>query len=265
MITVDFQALIPQSLLALIGGNAFLQQVLDDIASSARAKWIRLAQQSLRSSKRDYIEGIQDIEGAGAERSIALVGWLANAVESGMPSRDLRTTLLQNTRSGTRGGVRISKDGSRYRSIPFRHGTPGSSGQAGQPMGRRYGPQGAASFAHAAEGSMDKGQAAQLGKRIYSLAKQLRPGQRLAAGHAPRLAPWHQTDVFAGMQRTRKTYGRSTQSHYSTFRTISEANPTGWIHPGIQGRHLIPQVEEHVRKIIPATIGAAIKAALGDL
>jgi hypothetical protein len=199
------------------------------------------------------------------DRSIALVGWLANAVETGWPLTNLRETLLRNSRSGTGGGVKISAAGNRYRSIPFRHGTPGSSGQAGAPMGQRYGPQGGASFAHAAAGQMDRGQAAQLGKRIYDMAKRLKPGQQMPKGHAPLLAPWHRTDLFAGMRKTRKTYGKTTQSTYQTFRTISEANPTGWIHPGIQGRQLAPQVEEHIRTIIPATIGAAIKAALGDL
>lgn len=258
MILVDFSELIPQSLLALIGGNAFIQQVLDDVASSARAKWIRLAQQELGSSKRDYIDGIQEVEGGGAERFIMLLGWLANAVEVGMPSFDLRTTLLGE------GKGKKSKAGHRYRAIPFRHGTPGSSGQAGTPMGARYGPQGGASMAYAAEGRMEKGQAAELGKRIYSMAKRLRPGKRLPPGQAPKLAPWHKTDLFAGMRRVEKKYRTATQGQYQTFRTISEANPTGWIHPGIQGRQLASRVEEHIRTIIPATIGAAVKAALGS-
>ena len=81
----------------------------------------------------------------------------------------------------------------------------------------------------------------------------------------PKLAAWHKTDLFAGMQRTSKKYQVATQSQYSTFRTISEANPTGWIHPGIQARGLAPQVEEHIRTIAVPTIDAAIKAALGRL
>ena len=130
-------------------------------------------------------------------------------------------------------------------------------------MGGRYGPQGGASFAYAAEGAMDKGQAAELGRRIYSIAKKLKPGQKMQRGMAPRLAPWHKTDLFAGMRRTPKKYRSVSQASYQTFRTISEANPTGWIHPGIQGHQLAPQVEEHIRTIIPAAISAAIKAALG--
>jgi hypothetical protein len=276
MIIVDLQGLIPQQLLALLG-TQFMDTVLDDVAASARAKWILLAQQRLGSSKRDYIDGIQDVEGSGKERSITLVGWLPNAVEQGIDSYDLRTTLLGPGKGKT------AKDGHKYRPIPFRHGTPGSGGQAGTPMGARLGPQGGQSFAYAATGIMDKAQAAKLGKAIYARARALEQGQRLGTRkgtgyvpiresrdvaqvmRVPKLAPWHKTDIFAGMQRDTKTYERATQAQYTTFRTISEAKPDGWIHPGIQARHLAAEVEEHVQGLVGKAVLAAVRAAAGQL
>jgi hypothetical protein len=257
MIKVDFEGVLPQPLLALMS-DQFIETVLDDVATAARAKWIRLAQTELHSSKRDYIDSIQDVEGSGNERIIALVGWLANAVENGMEAYDLRDTLL----GGGKG--KKSKDGHRYRAIPFRHGTPGSGGQGGTPMGSRMGPQGGQSLAWASQG-----QASRLGKRIYAAAKQLEQGSRLRTSErrrkgfiqVPKLAPWHKTDIFSGMTKVRKTYAAATQSQYMTFRTISDANPAGWIHPGIQARHLARQVEEHVKGIVVKSIEAAVREA----
>jgi len=282
MIEVDIEGLLPQSLLALLD-ESFVTSVLDDVAASAHARWIRLAQQQLSSSKRDYIDGIQPIEVTGPfERTIALVGWLPNAVENGIDGWDMRKTLLKDGP-----GVRTSKSGKKYRAIPFRHGTPGSQGQAGAPMGRRYGPQGAQSLAHAAEGLMDKGAAAALGKAVYNHAKRLQ--QHDSLGHTvrgrrrtyfydrtrnvnvavPKLASHHSTDIFAGMRKTTaKLSGplqegkrRGSHTQYMTFRMISEANPEGWQHPGMTARNLHVQVEEHVQKLVARAVQAAVNSA----
>jgi hypothetical protein len=276
VITVDFQELIPESLLQLLGGPQFISAVLDDLAAAARVRWIRLAQTELHSSKRAYIDGIQEVAAEGNTRVIALVGWLANAVERGLDLYDMRDTLL-NERAHT------SRDGHRYRAIPFRHGTPGSQGQAGAPMGSQYGARSAGS--RALSGGMSAGQAAELGKAVYAQAKRLRGRQRLGRrtqvplgrevelleGRArqmiqvPLLAAHHTTDIYAGMQRVRKTYARTTQSQYITFRTISDRTLTGWQHPGIEARRLAPRVEQHVQEIVVPTINAAIRAALGKI
>lgn len=291
MVTLDLQEFVPQGLTALLGPD-FPRLVLDDLATAARAHWIMLAQRELHSSKRDYINGIQEVENTGRapdrgehadgwsgvkgmeERTIVLVGWLPNAVEQGMEGYDLRDTLLGD-------GAKTNAQGQKYRAIPFRHGTPGSQGGPGAPMGARMGPQPPQSLAFAARGIMSKGQAAKLGRAIYQRAKNLGPGQSLGTRkggtgfvpvrttarktdvvQVPKLAPWHKTDIFAGMKRERKTYKAATQSQYVTFRTISEANPEGWIHPGIQGRHLAPRVEQFVQGIAQKAVFTAVRSAL---
>jgi hypothetical protein len=50
-----------------------------------------------------------------------------------------------------------------------------------------------------------------------------------------------------------------------TFRTISEANPAGWIHPGIQARHLAIQVQTHIQGMAEQVITAALHAAFGKV
>jgi len=269
MITIDLNELLPAEAIVPTGPE-FVEAILDDVAALARARWIRLAQTQLHSSKRDYINGIQEVSGKGGERWITLLGRLPNMVEQGIDGWDLRETLLGE------GKGKVSKDGHRYRAIPFRHGTPGSQGQAGTPVGLRYGPQGPQSRAWAAQGHVGEGMAAQLGQAVYAQAKRLR-GQRrlpnrtyvdlghLPGGHkrvaVPLLAPWHSTDIYAGMKRTEKKYRVATQGQYTTFRMISEANPTGWIHPGITARNLHQQVEREVSGLLTQVVAAALRGA----
>lgn len=255
---LDVNLDVPEALVALLGPE-FERALLDDLGASARAKWIRLAQTQLATSKRDYIQGIQEVTGEGAERIIALVGWLPNAVENGLAAYDMRETLLGN------GKGHESKGGGRYRAIPFRHGTPGTKGGVGAAMGARMGPQGEMSRGH--QGGLSTGAAAALGKSIYGAAKRLRPGQSLNTSGMgiPKLAPHHATDIFAGMRRERKLYAQATQSQYVTFRTISTKNTTGWIHPGINARHLANQVQSHVQELGAAAINSALAAAFGKV
>lgn len=261
MLNVSLQSLIPHSLLGVLGPD-FIEAVLDDVASMARAKWIRLAQQELTSSKRDYIDGIQEVSGSGMERMITLLGVMPVMVELGTPPFDMRQTLL------TGGKGKVSKAGHRYRSIPFRHGTPTSKGQAGAAMGSQYGPVGS--------GSMSSSGAAQLGKSIYDQAKRLRGKSSLgrrttyvdqggAKLQVPKLAPHHSTDIFAGMRRTTKQYKVGSGAQYTTFRTISEANPAGWIHPGIRAHNFRQEVERHVNEYMTQVVSTALRRAFSTM
>lgn len=262
MIELDIESALDESLHVFVS-DAFITYLLYDIADAARAKWIGLAQRQLKTSKADYIKGIQKVRMPGQlEAYIALTGWLPNAVEQGLDPFDLRETLLADKHKG----VKKNKQGQKYRPIPFRHQTPGTEGSAGMPMGERYGPMGPMSLAWGAEGLMAAKDAKRLGKRVYKAALQLEGKQRLKTRETkgkgfvqvPKLAPWHKTDIYQGMIRARAPYEKVEQTGgYITFRTISEANQVGWIHPGIQARQLIPQVERHINSIAEAAIRAA--------
>lgn len=272
MIDVRLDDLIPPTLLALLG-DAFPAVVADDVAAAARAQWIVLAQRELHTSKRDYINGIQPVEVEGpAVRVITLVGWLPNAVEQGLSGFDMRQTLLSGPR------VKTNAEGQKYASIPFRHSVPGTKGSAAPAMGSRLGPQ--PSTSRGIPGVLEKSAAASMGRGIYERAKQLGPGARLGTKQGtgyvpvrhsktrtgvelvPKLAPHHKTDIYAGMRKEQKQYASATQSQYITFRTISEANPDGWRHPGINARMLSEKVISHVREIVPKIVASAVKHAL---
>lgn len=282
LLKVSIDDRLPQAMRALLSPE-MLERILDMVAASARNEWIRLARRELHSSKGDYIRGIQDVEATPRVRVIALVGWLANAVESGLSPFDLRDTLL-----GPNSTIRRrAKGGGYYASVPFRHGTPGSAGQAGTPMGSSYGP--IRDGSRRVGGLMGGDEAAALGKRVYAAAKQLRPSlapgfagpqlpsqeRRLPPGMAPllrgpnpshpdpRMRRGHATDIYAGMIKEQHFYEKGPQTQYMTFRTISTQVVHGWIHPGIEAHHLADKVGEHIARIVPLTVAKVVAAGLG--
>jgi hypothetical protein len=235
-----------------------LEQMLVDVMSGARAFWIMEAQKRLSSSRRDYINGIQEVVTESGAASVALVGAFPVAVEEGMPAYDMRTTLLA---AGAK-GVHTNAEGGRYRSIPFQHQTPGSSGQGGAaPMGSAYAD------------SLGLEAARAIGKAVYAEAKKLAPttgmpggpvsyGGRLPAGLAPKLKGIHTTDIYAGMVRQQKTYAKATQNTYTTFRTIStNSDPAKWMHPGIPAARISEDVEKYVADAAVASLSALIGGA----
>jgi hypothetical protein len=280
MIELAFQDLFPRGLLEMVANAGMVESVLDDIATSARRHWQGLASRELHTSRQTYREGIQEVEAEPGVRFVRLEGKLPNWIEGGLEPFDMKAEMLPKMKNR-----RQAKDGHWYGVVPFRHGTPGSSGLAGSPMGSAYGPAGGASAS--GSGPLGQSQSAQFGLEVYRLAKAMRgkepdqPRDLLTEGAVakafrgvggvgqPLLKPHHQTSIYAGMRRERKPYTNpatgktTTQSSYYTFRTISEnSNPDAWLHPGIQARHLLDKVVEHVRRIAPAVIGRVLRAAV---
>lgn len=276
---------IPQALTIVLSPEV-LEMILDTIAAAARAEWVRLAQSELHSSREEYVRAIQEVEAEPRVRVIALTPGFADMVENGTPAFDLRETLL-GPNSHLR---RLAKHGGYYGHVPFRHGTPTSKGAAGTPMGAAYGPVRPGS--HRAGGLLGQGAAAELGKRIYDVAKRLKPttdtmgrsqrGGRLPVGIVaqvtggavdllrgpnpqhpdPRMRRGHRTDIYAGMIKERHFYKRASQSQYMTFRTISTRVQHGWIHPGITPHEFAPRVQQFIARVAPATIRSVLDGAL---
>jgi len=241
-----------------LGGKQVAKLVLSQVATMARSKWVQIAQHGLNSTRGDYIAGIQPVRNKGTLAYIELLGRMANLVEQGMEPFDLHDTLLGDSA----GFWMESKDGGRYRSIPFRHTIPGSGRGAGLPMGE--------AFMDSSEGSRAAphtvlANAEALGKQIYAAAKRLKPGEALEAGLAPLLRGHHATDIYAGMVRS----GAAKNKHYMTFRTIStgpsgEGRPPGkWLHPGITARNFVSDVAEFVDDQTPKVISGILQGVLG--
>ena len=244
---------------------AVVQEVLTDVMASARHHWVTEAGKRLHATAGDYVGGLQEVVVEGTTATLALTGAFPVMLEEGAPAYDMHDTLLgPNVPVAGPGGrgKHPRKGGGFYRSVPFRHQTPGTLGVAGAPMGNQYG-----------RGLPDAGTTqSALGKAVHAAARRLAPttgmpgggtkwGGRLpdGVGGAGLLKPHHTTDIYAGMVRQQKTYGRATQNTYTTFRTISDGKMGGWIHPGITGVHILDSVVQHVEDIA----GRAFVAAAG--
>jgi hypothetical protein len=264
--TIVLSDFVPEALLIAAHPDV-IDRVLYDLASGARDFWLKRAGEKLHTTLRDYVDGIQEVEVEPGRVTVALVGALANMIEDGAQPYDMHDTLLGPSvplaGPGQR-GKRVNKAGQFYRSIPFRHQVPGTLGKGGGAvMGSQY-------FRNS---PMAKQLQAELGKAIHKAAKKLAPtsgmpgaptswGGRLPPGVAgvSKLKPHHTTDIYAGMVRQVKTYGKATQATYTTFRTISDAVPGKWLHPGIGAVNLADEVQKHVEAIA----GDAFMAALGS-
>lgn len=109
-------------------------------------------------------------------------------------------------------------------------------------------------------------------RKVYAVARQLQPGQRLTAGpttgravHASGLQPYQprnplnvrpgqQASMYEGIQRTPKGRGGT----YATFRVITPSSP-GWHIPARPGVHLIAHVIREVTPQVTRMIEAAVK------
>tara|TARA_Y100000296_G_scaffold34974_1_gene40531 strand:+ start:214 stop:1041 length:828 start_codon:yes stop_codon:yes gene_type:complete len=261
---------IPPALAAL---PQVLSSVLGEIAEDAKNRILAKAQRDLNTAQADYVTGLSLLQfpvagdamlrGTHTFATITLVGWLANAVEHGWTG-DMREALLsgRNAKTTLRPPVR------RYNIIPFRHGTPGTSGRSFAPMGSQY-------STDAKHGSYTPKAAKKLGKKIHRAARKLEGttshpksgtkwGERLAAGigGAGKLREHHRGDLHQGMHRMEKTYRASTQSTYGTFRTVSDKSDSrAWIHPGIEAHDFFGKTQKEVPAVATFMFGNALKAA----
>lgn len=249
------------------------------LAHLARTEVVRLAKRHLHTSQAEYIRGIQPVEfsvtGGRATGVIYLRGAFPNMVEDGADPYNLRKTLLKPG-----GKVKRSAKGHLYRSIPFRHTGPDSSGKTGGPaVGQAYTAEGQRETSRAHRGQLSQAEARTMGRAVWRQAQALEPtlgvpggkvqyGGRLDVSDIPGasepLRARHATPIYAGMIRQQKTYQRATQSTYMTFRTISNNPDTvredeggrNWMHPGIEARGLFEKADAYVQRIAgPVLLG----------
>ena len=281
IISLDLPDLINPEAIPLLS-QSIKDAFLDQTINIAQATWIRLASERLNTSRRAYINGIQEPMIANEVASVALVGSMPNIIERGAPAYDMHDTLLGPNvpvvppRMGLR-GKHLKKGGGFYRSIPFRHATPGTKGSVGTAMGGAY----AKYFADAHKGLYDDAGAASIGKvhaeglgeRVYEAASQLKVsakpkgggkvewGGRLKAGLAPKLKAHHRTDIYAGMVKIAHVYEDATQDQYKTFRSIATGSP-GWRAPAREGVHIVNDVRDYVSGIAERVMTSLVTKAL---
>ena len=238
-------------------------RLVQALGAAAVAYWKREAQRGLKSTSRDYIAGIQEEFDQG-KYTITLKGTLPNIIEQGFRGGDMRDWMLKSPKA------RKGRNG-RYLIIPFRHGTPGTSG-------RNVGPAMPTSIHAAAkhlEPSLSRHKAQAPQSKSIRYGERLGPKSKRVNAEAKQILTskkksWHATSIFSGMIREQKTYAKATQSQYMTFRVISEGVIRGktdkegkatqhWFHPGISAKHYAQKTQAHISKLAAAMLPKVTK------
>lgn len=221
------------------------QHGLSEVAKFTKNEWQRQAMTMIKHSTGGYVQGII-IEENPDELWSQVINRspIAFYLEEGTKSFDMKK-MLQTSHQ-----VRVNKKGKKYLIIPFRHLTPGEFKKGELTEQRATGrsmPESIYEMAQELAMSNVTGMFYEKSKQLVSTAQ----ARKTIAG-APAAQRWNYTwgnrgkgfgGIYEGMVRFQTTGGGS---RYLTFRTMSE-NSAGWIHPGIQAKHIAQQTAEIVK------------------
>lgn len=255
------------------------QKRILQLAHLARGRWAQLAAQKLHSSQRKYLNalGVAQAEDYGASVTLeheSSDGRFAKMVEWGSAGQDMRKTLLDNVRPGAK-GVKTTKDGVRYRIIPFRRMTGDATGRNFPTMGGAYdksmGQTASNAFRNSIVNRLKAGRP--MHQRVVGGAIDPKTGQPInryqttswgtsikPSQGGPKLLDFHKTGLYSGMYRIAgKSKNSGTQ--YLMFRTVKEDSP-GWQQGPITARKISEDVLRYINEIAPEIVGAPIEASI---
>jgi len=157
-------------------------------------------------------------------------------IENGIKAYDQKQALLRSPRA------KVSKSGSRYLTVPFRHGVPGAVTMAAMPQ-HIY--DAAKTLTYSRKNNF---LTAMITGKKYSWGGKLQDtseGQRShTAPHPGRGYTW-KTGLYSGMVKV----GKPRHSQYLTFRRVSSnSDPASWQYPGVKARPIREAVVENTRE-----------------
>ena len=155
-----------------------------------------------------------------------------------------------------------AKDGTKYATVPFQHGSAGTSGKnVGAAM-----PKAIHNAAKKLAPTLTRPGTVKAGKHggITAYGEHLHPGMKLGTMARKILnrkaQPWHSGSIYNGMIRMAAptSKGKMQTTGYMTFRRVSaKSDPRSWQHPGIKARHLAKQVQSYIEGMADGIIKAA--------
>lgn len=162
------------------------------------------------------------------------------SIEDGIEPYDMKQKLLQSSKA------KVSKDGSRYITVPFRHGTPGAKTMPSMPKAvykdvKKLGY----SRRNNALVAQSTGRTYSWGGRYSNHSEGMRSKiVKKESGYGT--YTW-KTGLFHGMVKV----GSEKHGQYLTFRRISsKSDPDSWQHPGVKARPIREAVIENTRETV---------------
>lgn len=218
---------------------ALLKGITDEVYSN----WQRAVSAELKSTRQEYLNGIQIYKSGEFENTLALTGTLPKMLENGAAAFDLKVGLLQSSKA------KIGKNGKIYITVPFRHASSGAIGE--NPVFSNVMPRSVHALAKNLKATLSQvgGGVAYGGALQESSIPSPHNQRRIRATIVKntggltesQLTEYrHKNSIYANMYRNEKTYEKATQNSYVTFRRVSEKSDTNaWIHKGLERRDFI--------------------------
>jgi len=229
--------------------------ILDNVVKGVTARYAQAleinVQNNLHSTRQIFCNAIKVID-SGRLMGRVMIDYsnkLVEKLEEGSGPYDLKESLLSSPKA------KMSKDGTRYITVPFRQGVPGTIGDS-----------------TAFSGTMPED--------IYAVAKKMQSKQSLSFNDLPKDYQQlqsrekivsgdtvfekyvHQSPIYQGLTKT--TDPVTSQNSYHTFRRISDkSNPNAFIHPGFQAHDFMGKTLQSFR--IDEVAGNLIDAQLDQL
>lgn len=223
--------------------NDLADYAVKEITNRFAAEWEMIANQTLKSSRQEYISNLQVVDEGFAKGAVVLTGWLPNAIESGKSPYDMKPGLLNGPKA------RRGKNGM-YNTIPFSIGTPAALGEnfsggimpppiydavKNKPLTQTI-PGG---------GKASKGLTTD---EIPLMFREPKTKQiKLTGGEYT-----HKSSIFEGLRKVQDPVTK--QNRYQSFRRVSEvSDPNSWQHPGIEAQNIAAKALQSFD--IPSTLG----------
>jgi len=231
--------------------NDLMDYTVKEITGRFAQEWENEASRELGSSRQQYINSIVVVDEGFAKGSVMLVGSAPNMIESGSDSFDMKDGLLNGPNS------KVTKDGKRYNTVPFRVGTP--TAQAENFNGGIM-PQEVYDIVSEKEPNepLQKGDLKDLPKQLKEPKKKSikMPESKVFKEYQ------HKHSIYEGI--TKKQDSVTKQNTYVSFRRVSEnSDPLSWIYPGIEPKQIADKVLQEFD--IPSETGRAIDKFLKQM
>lgn len=225
--------------------------VVEEVTTAFARKWDNQAKNNLKSTRSQYRSAIQvkKIDKFTSAAYLNPAVWIANAIESGASSFDMKKGFLASDK------VKYTADGKPYLTIPFRFATAGSIGE--NPMFAGVMPTVVSNVAQ----QMQPKQQMKLDQipSKYHIPKSASLRKKLKSKGFNKLSSKvDKTSIYEGMQRNAKGSG------YVAFRRVSLNSPKlRFIHPGFEPRNLADKALQTTD--IPSIVDVAIDSYLANL
>lgn len=252
--TVDTSSLSEEFNLDRDDVDSLLEHAVKSVTEAFARHWDTAAKNTLGSTRDQYRNAIQ-VASQGRFTGIAYLNpasWIANAVEMGHGSFDMKAGLLNGP------NVKQGKNGP-YTTVPFQFATPDSVGESSLFAGVM--PKAVHKAVVKTEKEFGVGSALPLSNipAQYQIPKSAAMRRKIKEiGFDKMEENSGKTSIYEGMRRSKKGSG------YTAFRRVSlRSDAESWIHPGFQARDLASQAINMLN--IPHEVDMAIDGYLAQL